>query len=283
MSTLRIGTCSWKYDSWNGLVYSPDCSNYLTEYSQRFNTVEIDQWFWSLQGIDKVVLPQRKVVEEYCQSVPEDFKFSVKIPNSITLTHFYQKDKSGAHTSNPYFLNPDLFSQFLDTLKPMKDKLGPLMFQFEYLNKQKMSGLQEFMKRFEKFIEAIDRDFEYGIELRNPNYLRKEYFDFLRANDLRMVFLHGYYMPPIWDVFETAKSSIEKTVIIRLHGEDRKGIEEQSGGVWDKILIPKDEELKKVKDMIACLQSKEVDVYLNVNNHYEGSAPRTIQKFVELL
>ena len=21
---LRIGTCSWKYDSWKGLVYNPD-------------------------------------------------------------------------------------------------------------------------------------------------------------------------------------------------------------------------------------------------------------------
>lgn len=40
---MRIGTCSWKYDSWKGLVY-PDFGefNYLEEYSRHYNTVEID-------------------------------------------------------------------------------------------------------------------------------------------------------------------------------------------------------------------------------------------------
>jgi uncharacterized protein YecE (DUF72 family) len=49
---LRIGACSWKYDSWKGLVYDQDknyaAADYLTDYARSFNTVEIDQWFWSL-------------------------------------------------------------------------------------------------------------------------------------------------------------------------------------------------------------------------------------------
>jgi len=251
----------------------------LAEYATRYNTVEIDQWFWSLHSLDKVTLPQKKVVEEYAASVPDDFKFTVKIPNSITLTHLYKKDSSGALIANPYFLNPDIFAAFLVSLKPMQDKLGPLMFQFEYLNKQKLSGLPEFIKVFEKFISKIDRSFEYGIEIRNPSYLKKEFFESLQRNELRLVFLQGYYMPPVKEVLETAKPYLEKTVVIRLHGEDRKGIEEQSGGVWDKILIPRDEEIHEIKKLITYLQSMEIDIYLNVNNHYEGSAPKTITKF----
>ena len=62
---LRLGSCSWKYESWVGLVYSNSKSkNYLYEYSKKFDTVEIDQWFWSLFPPSKVVLPQKKVVEE---------------------------------------------------------------------------------------------------------------------------------------------------------------------------------------------------------------------------
>lgn len=49
---LRIGTCSWKYDSWKGLIYDLDKryrpDDYLPDYAKYFNTVEIDQWFWSL-------------------------------------------------------------------------------------------------------------------------------------------------------------------------------------------------------------------------------------------
>lgn len=41
---LKIGTCSWKYPSWQGLVYSPDVGdNDLAEYARQYETVEIDQ------------------------------------------------------------------------------------------------------------------------------------------------------------------------------------------------------------------------------------------------
>ena len=45
---LHIGTCSWKFDAWKGLVYSGPASGYLAEYALMFGCVEIDQWYWSL-------------------------------------------------------------------------------------------------------------------------------------------------------------------------------------------------------------------------------------------
>ena len=84
MSSIRFGTCSWKYESWKGLIY-PEIEkfDYLKEYSKHFNTVEIDQWFWSLFAPSKVVLPQKKIVTVYKNSVPKDFLFTVKVPNSL--------------------------------------------------------------------------------------------------------------------------------------------------------------------------------------------------------
>ena len=75
---------------------------------------------------DKVLLPKDSDVKSYTKSVPDDFKFSIKIPNSITLTHYYQKSKKEPLKENPHFFNPELFDSFLTTLKPMKKKLGPL-------------------------------------------------------------------------------------------------------------------------------------------------------------
>jgi aspartyl-tRNA(Asn)/glutamyl-tRNA(Gln) amidotransferase subunit A len=41
---LRIGTCSWKYPSWRGLVYSEAPGiNHLAEYSGKYDCVEVDQ------------------------------------------------------------------------------------------------------------------------------------------------------------------------------------------------------------------------------------------------
>ena len=90
-------------------------------------------------------------------------------------------------------------------------------------------------------------------------------------------------MPPIWDVFNEFKEQINSTAVIRLQGPDRSGIEKKTSNVWNQIVEPKDDELKKVAEMINYLQNKKVDLYVNVNNHFEGSAPLTIEKINNIL
>lgn len=281
---IRLGTCSWKYDSWKGIVYSEHVGkNYLPEYAQKYNTVEIDQWFWSLFAEDKVILPNMHVVKSYADSVPENFKFTVKVPNSITLTHFYRKKKSDPLQPNPYFLSNQLMNKFLESIQELESKLGMIMFQFEYLNKQKMPSQGDFQTMFTKFLDGCDRSIACGIEIRNPNYLNKNYFNFLQFNNLSHVFLQGYYMPSIYDIYKNFKDAINKPTVIRLHGPERQKIEKKSKGDWSQILEPKDDEISKITEIIHELDQKKLDVYVNVNNHYEGSAPRTIIKLKDQL
>lgn len=284
MGTLRIGSCSWKYGSWEGLVYSADKDiNFLEEYAQRYDTVEVDQWFWSLHGPGKITLPREDTVREYAASVPGDFRFTVKVPNSITLSHFYNKKKSDPLVENPDFLSVDLFHRFLDTLAPMHALLGPLMLQFEYLNRQKMPAQDLFLDRLGDFLSAVERDFPIGIESRNPNYLNAKYFSLLEEHSVHHVYLQGYYMPPVKEVFGKGGIPASGTTVIRLHGPDRKGIEERTGSVWNRRLEPKEDELEDIVEMTDVLLAQDVDVYLNVNNHYEGSAPMTIARLREML
>ncbi|KGO35181.1 MAG: DUF72 domain-containing protein [Desulfoprunum sp.] len=216
---IRIGTCSWKYDSWEGLVYTEgQASNYLKQYSRHYTTVEVDQWFWSLFKSDTPVLPRAEVVREYADSVPPGFVFSIKIPNSITLTHHYRKDKTAPLVANPHFLSTGLMERFLQAIEPLGEHIGPLMFQFEYLNKQKMAGLHHFLELFEVFRQGLPGGYRYCVEIRNPNWLRGEYFDYLAEHGLGHVFLQGYYMPPIFGVYWQFKERLADPVIIRLHG-----------------------------------------------------------------
>jgi uncharacterized protein YecE (DUF72 family) len=283
---IRMGTCSWKYDSWQGIVYSKDAkANYLAEYSQHFDTVEVDQWFWSLFGKDKVKLPESKIVNEYLNSVPEDFKFTIKIPNSITLSHFYThaKPKGAPLEANPYFLSLEWFYEFLNRIEPLKGHLGVLMFQFEYLNRQKMASQGEFLKRFGEFVDQCPRDYNYAVETRNPNYLNERYFEFLNRYGLYHIFVQGFYMPPIKNIFDKFSNYIRDLVVIRLMGTDRKGIEKLAGNKWGHIVDSRDGELPDIVEIIKALEERKIDVYLNVNNHYEGSAPLTIKKIQEML
>lgn len=280
---IRIGTCSWKYPSWEGIVYSSDApGNFLEEYARHFNTVEIDQWFWSLFAGKAPVLPRTSVAEEYVASVGDDFRFTIKAPNSLTLTHYYSKSKTAPLEPNPHFLSPGLYDQFLESIAPILDKTGMIMLQFEYLNKQKLSGLPALLERLDSFLTSIDRTIPLGLEIRNPNFLNPHFFHYLSQNKVSVVFLEGYYMPPVIQAAKPA-ATLHSPVVIRLHGPDRSGIEERSVGNWNSIIEPKDAILTAIADMIAKLHAKETDIYLNVNNHFEGSAPLTIEKMRKLL
>ena len=282
--TLHIGTCSWKYDSWRGLIYPDEGKiNYLHEYAKHYHSVEIDQWFWSLFGEDTAVLPKSSVVEEYAASVPDNFIFCIKVPNSITLTHHYNKNKKDPLRPNPCFLSVPLMERFVATLEPIRNNLGPLIFQFEYLNTKKMGSLGEFINRFGKFSRQLPEGYDYFVETRNPNYLKRPYFDFLSAHNVFPVFLHGYYMPPIFDIYQSFKDQIRGKIAIRLLGPDRQKIEKQTGNAWDTIVAPRDNDISELKTMLTELERREVETFLYVNNHFEGSAPRTITRITDIL
>jgi len=285
MSEFRIGTCSWKYDSWKGIVY-PEFGEFdnLEEYSKLYNTVEIDQWFWSLFAPSKVLLPNSNTAKDYKQKIPNDFLFTIKVPNSLTLTHYYRKNNKEQLIKNPHFLSIDLFNDFIKSIKPLKDNIGCLIFQFEYLNKEKMFSQDNFQNIFIDFLDnAGDMAPLVGVEIRNPNYLNKSFFDFLSLHKIIPVLLVGYYMPDIQETYSKLKDYLKTKVVFRLHGPNRSRIEKISGENWNKIYIDRKEELLKLSKIFNELLTKNVDVFVNVNNHFEGSAPLTIKRITELI
>ena len=276
---LRIGTCSWKFPSWAGLVYSRTGDiNFLQEYAQTYNTVEIDQWFWSLFDGSQPVLPRRDTVDEYLSSVGSDFRFTIKAPNSLSLTHFYNKGTKGPIKENPYFLSDELWDAFLEAIAPMYSQVSMVMLQFEYLNRNKMKDLQSFLAALVPFLAAHAKDIPLGVEIRNPNYLKPELFAALDEAAVSAVMLHGYYMPSMWETYWKHREHMNRHCVLRLLGPDRAGIEDATGKRWDSVVSPHDDELEKIADVTKDVLGRGLDATLNVNNHYEGSAPRTISR-----
>lgn len=287
---LKIGTCSWNYPEWQEVgVYSRKQRrhyDYLPEYAEHFNAAEVDQWFWSLETPDSARLPRREDVEAYASLTPKDFKFAVKAPNAVTLTHFYkQASKEFAERPNPHFLSRRLMSSFLEAIEPLKKKTAIIMFEFEYLNKKKMPSLGAFFDQLDPFLTSIPSEFNYGIETRNPNFLQAEYFEFLKSHKISHVFVEGYHMPSAYSVFERfgAASLTTKNVIIRLLGSDRQGIEKKTRKHWTEIVDPRDRTIKEISELVRKLIPTKFDIYANFNNHFEGSAPLSIGRLIQLL
>ena len=273
---FRIGTCSWKYPSWEKIVYSKAQGiNYLAEYALKYNTVEVDQWFYRL--------PDRSTVEGYVESVPESFTFAVKAPSQITLTHLRNRKKGMPLAFNPDFLSIQVFNDFFSRLEAMHGRIETIMFEFEYLNKSKMSSPEDFFHHLEKFMKNLPNGFSFSFEPRNPQFLSKEYFTLLNRKEMHHVFSEKIFMPPVTEVYSRFRDSITDRSYVRLLGGDRKKIEEQTQNQWNRIAEPKDRELKGIADMASDLINRRIRTVFYVNNHFEGSAPLTIETIEQLL
>lgn len=209
--------------------------------------------------------------------------FGVKMPNTLTLSHFRLARKMDPLVANPHFLSVDVLNRTLERLEPLHGKLGPLMFQFGYLNKKKMASQAEFLDKLGTFAEKLRGGFTWCIETRNPNYLNDRYFAFLREHGLAHVFLQGYYMPPIFGLYEKYADQLTDALVVRLHGPDREGIEKKTKKDWSRIIKPRDADLDAVCAMLEDARVRQRTQWLFVNNHFEGCAPLTIERIRERL
>ena len=269
--SINIGTCSWNYDSWVGLVYDKTertAAEYLRQYSEKYRIVEIDSWFYKI--------PDRKEVLSYKSMVDSDFRFTCKVTNLLTLTHLRNKD----HDKNKDFLSIELFKRYLDAVESIIDQIDGIMLEFEYLNKTKMSGVEEFVNALNDFFQQTPSGIPMAIEVRNKNYLTPKYFELLNAYNVMHVFSEKQYMPSIYEVYAEFQNYIKNATIIRLLGGDRKEIEERTKQNWNEIVMPQNG-LRQIIGMINYMNKSGLKVTVNVNNHYEGSAPKTIERIEE--
>jgi len=201
---IYIGTSSWKYEGWMGQLYSPDRYSYrgkvaksrfeagcLEEYAEVFKTVCVDAGFYRF--------PEERYVEKLSNQVPDGFKLSFKVTDEITIKHFPKHARHGerAGKANTNFLNADLFSKaFLSPLTPHREKIGVLMFEFGHLYKRDFEQGREFIAALDSFFAQLPTDWQYGVEIRNREFLRPEYFEVLRRHGVTHVFNSWAAMPP---------------------------------------------------------------------------------------
>ncbi|UVF21624.1 DUF72 domain-containing protein [Microvirga terrae] len=105
--TVRIGTASWSIPKVHAVLF-PAKGSHLERYGAVFNAVEINSSFYR---------PHRRATyERWAASVPEDFRFAVKVPKAIT----HERRLRGVG---------DLLDRFLSEADGLGPKLGPLLVQ----------------------------------------------------------------------------------------------------------------------------------------------------------
>lgn len=255
-----MGTSSFTAKGWQGVFYPAKLkpSSYLAYYAKQFDTLEIDSTFYGP--------PAESTVKKWAELTPPSFLFSAKVPQAITHERCL-KDCDAE------------LSGFLRAMEHLGRRLGALLFQFPYFNRQDFPNGDAFRQRLETFLKKLPSSFRFAIEIRNKDWLTPAYFALLREHRVSSVLVDHPYMPKAPGYFDEADPATSNFAYIRLLG-DRYAIEEQTK-TWDKVIIDRSREYRDWTEACEKLTKRGIDVFVYINNHYAGHAPAGVREFLK--
>ncbi|MBV8627196.1 MAG: DUF72 domain-containing protein [Paraburkholderia sp.] len=289
---VRLGTSSWSFPGWSGIVYGDDYSNSklsrdgLSAYGAHplLRTVSIDRSFYAPLTLADYL--------RYARQVPEHFRFIVKAAQLVTDATV-RAERGEPVSLNPCFLNPQFaIDEFVrPCLDGLGAKAGALVFQFSPLPVEMLAEPAAFIDRLSAFLAALpplpqlpgeSSDSAggpcYAVEIRDACLLTPRFIRALRAAGVRYcVGIHARMPDPIRQAAALALLDGEPAgpLIVRwsLHGGFKY---EQAKAKYDPFnrLVDEDPATRAaLAELAARYAIAGQPVLIAVNNKAEGSAP----------
>ncbi|HDD72487.1 MAG TPA: DUF72 domain-containing protein [Candidatus Aenigmarchaeota archaeon] len=154
---ILLGTSGWYYNHWIGNFYPPELerSRWLEFYSRHFSTVEINSTFYRF--------PFRNILKGWYNKTPDGFIFSLKANRLITHVRKLRDVK-------------ELLESFYGLADILREKLGPILFQFPPSLKKDANLLSE-------FLEILPEGYKNVIEFRHKSWYCREVYNIMRKHN----------------------------------------------------------------------------------------------------
>jgi uncharacterized protein YecE (DUF72 family) len=289
---IRLGTSSWFFPGWRGLVYEgvhPQVAlsrQGLAAYAQipLLRTVSLDRTFYApISAVD---------YGRYASQVPDGFSFVVKAP-ALVCDAVIRDEEGRGKLANPYFLDAAVAARefVLPCLEGLKDKAGPLVFQVSPLPRGLVEDSALLVERLEDFATALPKSIGrhesiYALELRNPGLLTPRLMRMLARTGMRYcVGLHDR-MPEVERQEAALKARDGDTpgdLVVRwnLHRGFLYQAARQRYEPFDR-LVDEDGETRRILARMAAAAFKAGrKVWITANNKAEGSAPLSLLKLAQ--
>lgn len=255
---LLIGCSGWNYGDpiekggWVGPFYPDKDTKRLKYYSQFFNTAEFDAIFYEKFYNDM----KQGLFFGLSKATPENFQFSVKVPETITHKKRLSTQLGAAMD----------FEKYLDKISPLKklNKLGAILFQLP-----PSFTVNEFRK-IEGFLDTLPTDYDYAVEFRHESWQTEGALEMLEHHNIASVLTDS---PDPGLQFLSNPVVTADHAFIRLHG--------QNEGYWYNYLYS-DEEMKPWAEKVLAMQSKTRVLRIYFNNHYGGASIVNALQFKEM-
>lgn len=186
---VYIGCSGFYNNDWKGSLYPEDAKSkdFLTLYSQQFNSVEINSTFYRK--------PTAKTLIKWYDETPDNFKFFIKIPKTISHEKRLEACK-------------EEITEFCNHIEAnLKEKVAGFLYQFPPSFKNTKENLN-------LILENIDNRFLNVIEFRHASWWNDEIFKILQDNNITF---SGVSFPG--NLPEDLIINSNNTLYYRLHGK----------------------------------------------------------------
>ena len=286
-AAVRLGTSSWSFPGWTGLIYAHEASQLqlardgLPAYARHplLRTVGIDRTFYGPVPAE--------TFRGWAEAVPAEFRFLAKAHEEVTLGHFPHRPRYGVKKGerNPRFLDAGyavdaVVAPFVEGLGA---KAGPLVFQFPPQDVAPLGGAQRFVERLHAFLAALPKGPLYGVEVRNRELLSKDYADALSAAHVVPVLAAWGPLPGVLAQAEWTGALKGPALVVRWMLHPGLGYEEarELYAPFDRLV----QEDVPTRTAIAVLAVEAFQsgrpVYVTINNKAEGSAPVSAERLAQ--
>lgn len=285
---LRLGTSSWHYPGWTGLVWKRDypaeilSRHGLPAYAQHplLKTVCLDR------GLYRPLTTTQ--FAELAAQVPADFRFVIKAPGLVTDALL--RDGAGRGTKvNEDFLNPERARwDFVEpALAGLGAKLGVLLFQISPLPSSWWKRMPELIERLHAMLNAIRYvreqapDVIVAVEVRDAQWLTPLFTHVLRETGTTYgLGLHAK-MPPIAEQLPILRALWPGPLVCRwnlnpLHGAFGYEEAQRQYSPYDRLVDPDLETRAVLAKVIAGTVGAGQRAYVTLSNKAEGSAPLSV-------
>lgn len=284
---IRLGTSSWFFPGWRGLVYegvhaqTALSKQGLAAYARipLLRTVSLDRTFYA-----PITTVQ---YQGYARQVPDLFSFVVKAP-ALVCDAVMRDEEGRGRVPNPHFLDAALAARefVVPCLEGLGDKAGPLVFQVSPLPRTLVEEPATLVERLGAFFAALPRELGrhrplYALELRNADLLTPRLVRMLAGAGVRYcVGLHDR-MPEI-ERQEAALRALDGDspgpLVVRwnLHRGFLYQAARQRYEPFDR-LVDQDPQTRQVLARMAARAFKAGQkVWITANNKAEGCAPLSV-------
>ena len=138
------------------------------------------------------------------------------------------------------------------------------------------------MAKLDPFLEALPEGFRYGVEIRNADYLRPDYFHLLSSHNTAHVFNAWTRMPTLEDQVQLPDAYTADFTVVRALLRKGRPYEQavKSFEPYREVQEPNEGAREAMRQVAERSRKARKPAFLFVNNRLEGNAPSTIEAVV---